>query len=521
MEACGSACFFGFLLSCFFSVVPISLNVPFLSVEGRSVKLRIDFKNSGIFTILVLLLLQCINIQQIYKGIIGNSILEPYSILLLFLSLAYISISLDQTGFFATVAYFFAKRIGTSGIKFFIFTFILSSILTIFTSNDIVIMTITPVICFIANQSKVDVTSYLIAQYFCANIWSAGFYFGNPTNVIVAQSVHMNFIQYSFINLLPTIAAGLSVILLISVVTKNKIPEQIHVDFNDLPSLYRFQAGFGIFLLFCSTCCIIVFTFYPKVPIFLAVFPFAIIALFKDILCDFHNYLSNYSVFWNSNNNTNQMIELVTISNEETEEEAKEDSEVQLRENLEDPLCFTWNTIKILERMPWDVIPFTLGMFILVEGLDSNGLISMIAEIFSNLIGNNLFIAVFFIGFLSALSCNIMNNQPMTILFVRIILCDNFVNHNDDIVVSACLFAIALGSNFGANLTLIGALAGILWNNILSKYNLQMSYLSFASYGFKVMPICLTVSFAALALELVLFTDVFGFTVRSATTNNN
>lgn len=495
ITSCGGVCLFGFLCSCFFAVVPTNFTLPFLTIEGKSLKIRIDFRNSGIIVIIILLLLQCINLDEIYRGIIGNSILEPYSILLLFLSLAYISISLDQTGFFATIAYYFAKKIGNSGKKFFIFVFLLSSILTIFTSNDIVIMTLTPVICFISNQSGVDVTSYLIVQFFCANIWSAGFYFGNPTNVIVAQSVNMNFIQYSFVNLLPTIISGIVAIILISFFTKNKIPEQINVVFPDLPPLNRFQAGLGVFLLCCSTCCIIIFTFYPKLPIFLAALPFAIIAFVKDLLYDAKRKIS-----FQQKQPDDQFIELDVITQE------TDDENITVEENSnssDDLVVFHWNTSKILSRMPWDVIPFTLGMFILVESLDSNGLITIIAKFFVIVIGNNVVVAIFFVGISSTLACNIMNNQPMTILFVRIILNDYFVSNTSNEVISGCLFSMALGSNFGANLTLIGALAGILWCNILQQYEVEaINYTRFASYGFRVMPFVVLSSLIVLAAEI-------------------
>ncbi|MBO5889329.1 MAG: arsenical efflux pump membrane protein ArsB, partial [Clostridia bacterium] len=41
-----------------------------------------------------------------------------------------------------------------------------------------------------------------------------------------------------------------------------------------------------------------------------------------------------------------------------------------------------------------------------------------------------------------------------------------------------------IGSNIGAFLTPIGALAGIMWNNILRNHNVKYSYLDFIKTGF-------------------------------------
>ena len=54
----------------------------------------------------------------------------------------------------------------------------------------------------------------------------------------------------------------------------------------------------------------------------------------------------------------------------------------------------------------------------------------------------------------------------MTILFTNILLHENF--EVSAITQQASMYALIMGSNFGANFTLIGALAGIMWSSILS-----------------------------------------------------
>lgn len=66
---------------------------------------------------------------------------------------------------------------------------------------------------------------------------------------------------------------------------------------------------------------------------------------------------------------------------------------------------------------------------------------------------------------LSILACNLINNQPMTIAFTRILLHDTFSAGVGPVVQRASTFAVILGSNLGANFTLIGACVwcGAVW----------------------------------------------------------
>ena len=63
----------------------------------------------------------------------------------------------------------------------------------------------------------------------------------------------------------------------------------------------------------------------------------------------------------------------------------------------------------------------------------------------------------------------------MTILFTRILLSDNYKLDKPQKLGS--MFSLILGSNFGACFTIIGALAGIMWINILRNKNVSINYL--------------------------------------------
>jgi arsenical pump membrane protein len=69
---------------------------------------------------------------------------------------------------------------GGSGLKLIVMYTALSSCITLFTSNDICIMTLTPIISYCAKVSNVDSTPFVVAQFVVANIWSMALFIGNP-----------------------------------------------------------------------------------------------------------------------------------------------------------------------------------------------------------------------------------------------------------------------------------------------------------------------------------------------------
>ena len=55
-------------------------------------------------------------------------------------------------------------------------------------------------------------------------------------------------------------------------------------------------------------------------------------------------------------------------------------------------------------------------------------------------------------------------------------------------------FSTIIGSNIGAYLTPIGALAGIMWMSILKRYSVNFSFLDFVKYGLILVPVSLVFS---------------------------
>ena len=127
--------------------------------------------------------------------------------------------------------------------------------------------------------------------------------------------------------------------------------------------------------------------------------------------------------------------------------------------------------IRTLKRAPWDVVPFVISMFVIVLAFERSGMTARLCALLS---GGP---AVFTFGGASFLSANLINNIPMSVLFSSI--CGGV---SGEAQVQA-LYASIAGSNIGAFLTPIGAIAGIMWMSLLKLQRVEFGYTDFIKYG--------------------------------------
>lgn len=128
--------------------------------------------------------------------------------------------------------------------------------------------------------------------------------------------------------------------------------------------------------------------------------------------------------------------------------------------------------IHTIRRLPWQLIPFVLSMFTVVLALNISGATSQLASA----LGSQAPVMTY--GLASALASNAINNIPMSVLFSSMIE-DGLTGSQ---LLGATYGAIA-GSNLGALLSPIGALAGLMWASILRKHDVRISFLGFVWRG--------------------------------------
>lgn len=381
------------------------------------------------------------DVNKIISALTADTSVNPIKILVIFISMTILSIFLDELGVFRFLAEASLKKAGKSQIKLFITLYLTVSVLTVFTSNDVIILSFTPFICYFARNAKIDPIPYLAAEFVAANTWSMALIIGNPTNIYLCSAFGVDFITYLKTMALPTIAAGgISLALLILVFGKKlKTPIEnqeieTHTTLSDKPSLILGVATLSI----CT--------------IFLAISSYLKIEMW--IVC-----LSAVAVLF---------VGVTVIS--------------LLRKKVSVP------AINSVKRAPWQIIPFVLSMFVMIIILADSG----VTEAVYKALGEKHVVLKY--GVLSFLSSNVINNIPMSVLFCEILKGLSVASLNGGV------FATVIGSNLGAAFTPIGALAGIMFGSILSLHGIKFGYKDFLKIGVTVTLPSLVCSLVALML---------------------
>jgi len=200
------------------------------------------------------------------------------------------------------------------------------------------------------------------------------------------------------------------------------------------------------------------------------------------------------------------MVELDKDKKEETMVGLEKDKKLETTPTDSKKL-YAYLSVTVFKRLPWNILPFILSIFIIVKSLQVASWTGEAAGALTTIIGptnsSSTPISVFLIGGLSTISCSFLNNQPMTILFTQILNEEAFnVSANAKLGAN---FALIMGSNLGANITLVGALAGIMWVSILKNRGVSITYIEFALYGLTIMPLVIIIGCVILIIELQIF----------------
>lgn len=156
------------------------------------------------------------------------------------------------------------------------------------------------------------------------------------------------------------------------------------------------------------------------------------------------------------------------------------------------------STTKVVREAPWQVVIFSLGMYLVVYGLGDAGLTRQIAGLLDGFAQGGVWGAAFGTGFLTAFLSAIANNMPTVLIGALSIDASGATGAARE----AMIYANVIGSDLGPKMTPIGSLATLLWLHVLARKGVKIGW----GYYFKVgvvltLPV-LAVALAALALRL-------------------
>lgn len=275
-------------------------------------------------------------------------------------------------------------------------------------------------------------------------------YIGNPTNVVVSEAYKISFITYSAWMLLPTVVCILISYVVLRILFRGDyyLPRHIQPPDADPKSVLVDPHGaiFGVILL--AGCLVtLVATSFASVPVWMITLPFACVMLLRDIQYDLGFHLTQLFSKKRSQDIPLEPIASAVLqmdrTNKASEVENAQDSQVsvEMSESQHDSVMrstsyatsvttkkeppnkwlkpfyrgYKWfgmrfPTLKaVFVRMPWSILPFSLGMFMLIEALAELGWVGIFATAMA-VFAKNYVTAVFGMVFVSILACQLLNN---------------------------------------------------------------------------------------------------------------
>ena len=146
----------------------------------------------------------------------------------------------------------------------------------------------------------------------------------------------------------------------------------------------------------------------------------------------------------------------------------------------------------VMREVSWGVLPLVAGLFVLVEALDRTGLIQEGVSALDRLIAWSRIDAVWIVGSVLAVACNLMNNLPAGLIAGTVVQAAQ--------APSLQTSAVLIGIDIGPNLSVTGSLATILWLSALRREGLSVDAWTFLRLGVLVMPPALMLALGGLLL---------------------
>ncbi|PTW90788.1 Na+/H+ antiporter NhaD/arsenite permease-like protein [Microbacteriaceae bacterium MWH-Ta3] len=151
----------------------------------------------------------------------------------------------------------------------------------------------------------------------------------------------------------------------------------------------------------------------------------------------------------------------------------------------------------------WGTLVFFAGLFIMVGALVNVGALGAFADFLKSALGTNLTVITTTVVVVSGILSGIVDNIPYVASMVPVI---------SDLAASLKLepgnnvlwWALAVGADFGGNMTLVGASANLVAVGLAKKAGVDITFWQFAKYGFPVTVVTIAVTLPYLVVRYTL-----------------
>jgi len=366
-----------------------------------------------------------------------------------FIAVIIISLLLDEAGFFEWAALHIARWGGENGRILFALIVLLGASVAALFANDGAALILTPIVMemlLALGFNSMATLAFVMAAGFIADVASLPFVVSNLVNIVSADFFKIGFKAYAEVMVPVNIAAITAALAVLLLYFRQSIPA--HYDVNQLKRPNEairdgntFRTGWMVLVL-------LLIGFFGLEPLGIPISAVAAAGALLLFAVAAHGHVIS--------------------------------------------------TRKVLREAPWQIVIFSLGMYLVVYGLRNEGLTDYIARLLNYFAEGGVWGAVFGTGILTALLSSIMNNMPTVLVGALSI----DATHATGAVRDAMIYANVIGCDLGPKITPIGSLATLLWLHVLALKGMRITW----GYYFKVgivltMPVLL-VTLVALALRL-------------------
>jgi arsenical pump membrane protein len=155
-------------------------------------------------------------------------------------------------------------------------------------------------------------------------------------------------------------------------------------------------------------------------------------------------------------------------------------------------------TREVVANAPWQIVVFSLGMYLVVYGLRNAGLTAYLTAILNQCASHGVWGAALGTGLITAVLSSVMNNMPTVLIGALSI----DATSAQGAVREAMIYANVIGSDLGPKITPIGSLATLLWLHVLSSKEIRISWGYYFRVGIVLTLPVLLITLAALAVRL-------------------